>query len=294
MTNKTVQSCFISTCILYALALLSVFSVYITQPIVATIESYFGVSSQSASLAFTVTSLGYCLALPFYSTLAAKFGFKKIIVSASFFLSLTALFLIFNTGYIGFLGLRFLQGIFAAGIPAVGMAYIHTVFSQSQRMPGIFVSGLLSGALLSRVISGVITYYVGLPFLFCLLALLSLTVGIFAYIILKKDTALGKLDNPLLIFLELKNPITVCGCLSAFCFFGAFTSIYNSISFLLVNTFALNEAEIGLLFLFGFTGPIIAFFSGQVFKKTQPLYWVFSGYATAITAKDVRAHSSTP
>ncbi|MGF1489110.1 MAG: MFS transporter [Prochloraceae cyanobacterium] len=266
---------------MFSLALISVFSTYVTQAIVDTIVFHFKISEQSASLAFTVASLGYSFALFFYSTLAKRIGFKNVLVLSIFLLSITAVVLSFIKEYPTFLSLRFFQGVFSAGIPAIGIAYIHTVFKRPQQVHGIFVSGLLSGALFSRVFGGIITHYFGISVLFSFIGLFSFVVGIFAYVLLKNDPPNGILENPFKIFSELKNFKIFYACLASFCFFGSFISIYNCISFFLVNTFSLNDAQIGLLFLFGFTGPITSFFSGTIFNQSTPLNWVFFCYAAA-------------
>lgn len=242
--------------VLFLLPAVAVMNIYYTQPIVGTIQTHFQVSTQSASSAFTVASLGYSVALLFYGVVAARVGAKKVMVTVS--LGLGALLFIPTNDYEGFLLVRLLQGVLVAGIPAIGIAYVHKIYQRPQRLHAIFVSGLLFGAMLSRVLGGIGAYYVGVEHLTDLLIGSCVATGVAASLILKPDSVGRSNVSPLALIREARTASTLYGAVMAFLFFSAFTAIYNSIGFELKSIYQLDDFEIGLVFLVGLSGVISA------------------------------------
>ncbi len=145
--------------VLFFLPAVAVMNVYFTQPIVGTIAEHYRVSSQAAASSYTVANIGYCMALLFYGTLGACFGSKRAMAAAGMLLGVPLLIPV--TYYHDFLSLRLAQGVFAAAIPAIGMAYIRKAYPHNARLHGLFVAGLLFGSMTSRVFGGIGSHYLG-------------------------------------------------------------------------------------------------------------------------------------
>lgn len=238
--------------VLFSLATCAVVNIYYTQAIVASLMVHFSVSPEAASAAYTVASISYAIALFFCGWLARRFGAKRTMVGSAMALGLVALIPV--SAYESYLLVRMLQGVFAAGIPAIGMAYVHNAYDRPEPLHAIFVAGLLFGAMSARVLGGIGAHYLGVQGLHMSLLILTGLVAVVAAFILPKDRHARQSDRLFDLLREASAPSTRFGAVTAFMFFAAFTAIYNTVGFELVATFGLNDLEIGLVFTVGIAG----------------------------------------
>ena len=240
--------------VLFLLAICAVVNIYYTQPIVASITSLFNVSAREASAAYTVASMSYSVSLVFCGWLATRFGAKRVMISSGIALGVVALIPVDT--YASFLFARMLQGLLAAGIPAIGMAYVNRIYECPQRVHAIFVAGLLFGATLARVFGGIGAYYLGVRELHVSLLLVTGLVAIAAAAVFPEDRQTDQSNSPLDLLRETTSRSTRYGAVTAFMFFAAFAAIYNTLGFVLASAYGLDDFEIGLVFAIGVTGVV--------------------------------------
>jgi predicted MFS family arabinose efflux permease len=240
--------------VLFLLATCAVVNIYYTQPIVASIASLFNVSTRAASAAYTVASMSYSVSLVFCGWLATRFGAKRVMISSG--IALGAVALIPVDTYATFLFARMLQGLLAAGVPAIGMAYVNRIYENPQRMHAIFIAGLLFGATLARVLGGIGAYYMGVRELHVSCLLVTSLVAMAAAAVLPEDRQTGESHSPLDLLRETTSRSTLYGAVTAFMFFAAFAAVYNTLGFVLAGNYGLDDFEIGLVFAIGVTGMV--------------------------------------
>lgn len=240
--------------ILFLLATCAVMNIYYTQPIVASIAALFHVSASAASAAYTVASMSYSMSLVLCGWLATRFGAKRVMVSSGIALGVLALVPI--DAYASFLLVRMLQGLLAAGIPAIGMAYVNRAYEFPQRAHAVFVAGLLFGATSARVFGGIGAYYLGVVGLHVSLLLMTGLVAMAAVALLPDARQAQPSHSPLDLLRETASRSTRYGAATAFMFFAAFAAIYNTLGFVLTGVYGLDDFEIGLVFAIGVTGIV--------------------------------------
>lgn len=198
--------------ILWTLAIvagISVANLYYNQPLLNMIRHDLGVSEFKTNLIAMVTQIGYALGLLFIIPLGDLYQRKKIIVTnfAILIVSLLTIALAPNIHII--LIASFLTGICSV-IPQIFVP-IASQFSKPEnkgRNVGIVISGLLTGILASRVISGFIGEVFGWREMYHIAAALMLICGIVVMKVLPdiRPTFKGKYSDLMKsLFLLLKE-----------------------------------------------------------------------------------------
>ena len=145
-------------------------------PILPAVADYFHVREATAGFLVTAYSIPYGLFQLFYGPLAERIGKIQTIVIAVTMYGLGTIVSGFVSSFQGLLILRFINGMFAAGIIPIAMAYIgdSVDFSARQTALGQFFSMSTSGQVMGMVIGGVITQFVGWQALFIVLGVAAM------------------------------------------------------------------------------------------------------------------------
>ena len=220
--------------ILWTLAIvagISVANLYYNQPLLNMIRHDLGVSEFKTNLIAMVTQIGYALGLLFIIPLGDLYQRKKIIVTnfAILIVSLLTIALAPNIHII--LIASFLTGICSV-IPQIFVP-IASQFSKPEnkgRNVGIVISGLLTGILASRVISGFIGEVFGWREMYHIAAALMLICGIVVMKVLPdiRPTFKGKYSDLMKsLFLLLKEyPLLRIYSIRAALAFGSFLAMW--------------------------------------------------------------------
>ena len=225
--------------ILWTLAIvagISVANLYYNQPLLNMIRHDLGVSEFKTNLIAMVTQIGYALGLLFIIPLGDLYQRKKIIVTnfAILIVSLLTIALAPNIHII--LIASFLTGICSV-IPQIFVP-IASQFSKPEnkgRNVGIVISGLLTGILASRVISGFIGEVFGWREMYHIAAALMLICGIVVMKVLPdiRPTFKGKYSDLMKsLFLLLKEyPLLRIYSIRAALAFGSFLAMWSCLAF---------------------------------------------------------------
>lgn len=144
-------------------------TLYVTQPMMPVLSHDFGVPLPQTGLTVTASLAAVCLVAPFVGSLSDMFGRKRLIHTAAWLLALPTFLAAATTSYAAFLACRFLQGLAMPFVFAIVVAYITEEWAgqEAMRLTGLYqIASVISG-FFGRVVSGVLTDFVGWRLAFC-------------------------------------------------------------------------------------------------------------------------------
>ena len=272
--------------ILWTLAIvagISVANLYYNQPLLNMIRQELGVSEFKTNLIAMVTQIGYAIGLLFIIPLADLYQRKKIILTNFAILILSLLSIAFGKNIHLILIASFFTGICSV-IPQIFIP-IASQFSRPEnkgRNVGIVVSGLLTGILASRVISGFIGELFGWREMYHIAADMMLVCAIIVLKILPdiQPNFKGKYSDLMksLFSLLKEYPQLSIYSIRAALNFGSFLAMWSCLAFKMGRApFYANSNTIGLLGLCGIAGALTASFVGKYVKRVGVRRFNFIG-----------------
>ena len=272
--------------ILWTLAIvagISVANLYYNQPLLNMIRQELGVSEFKTNLIAMVTQIGYAIGLLFIIPLADLYQRKKIILTNFAILILSLLSIAFGKNIHLILIASFFTGICSV-IPQIFIP-IASQFSRPEnkgRNVGIVVSGLLTGILASRVISGFIGELFGWREMYHIAAGMMLVCAIIVLKILPdiQPNFKGKYSDLMksLFSLLKEYPQLSIYSIRAALNFGSFLAMWSCLAFKMGRApFYANSNTIGLLGLCGIAGALTASFVGKYVKRVGVRRFNFIG-----------------
>lgn len=262
--------------ILWTLAIvagISVANIYYNQPLLSMISRDLNISEFKANLIAMITQVGYALGLLFIIPLGDMFQRRKIIIVNFSILILSLLTIGFSPNIYIILPASLFTGMCSV-IPQIFVP-IASQFSKPEtkgRNVGIVISGLLTGILASRVISGLIGEYFGWRSMFfmaaifmliCLAVIIKVLPNIAPtfhgkYIDLMKSLILLIKEYPKLRIYSVRAALT----------FGSFLAMWACLAFKMeLAPFHAGSNVVGLLGLCGIAGALSASFVGKYVKQ---------------------------
>ena len=258
---------------LSVIAALSVANLYYNQPLLNQISKDLAVSEFTANLIPMTTQLGYAMGLLFIIPLGDLYE-RRTIITVNFLLlafSMCAIAISPDIHYV--LAASVITGICSV-MPQIFIP-IASQFSHPDhkaRNVGILVSGLLTGILGSRVISGIVgeywgwqtMYYIASALMICCLFIIRKTLPEMPSNF--KGTYKGLMSSLLKLFASLPA-IRIVSIRAALCF-GSFLTLWACLAFKLSGApFYAGNNIIGLLGLCGIAGALTASFVGSYVRK---------------------------
>lgn len=258
---------------LSVIAALSVANLYYNQPLLNQISKDLAVSEFTANLIPMTTQLGYAMGLLFIIPLGDLYE-RRTIITVNFLLlafSMCAIAISSDIHYV--LAASVITGICSV-MPQIFIP-IASQFSHPDhkaRNVGILVSGLLTGILGSRVISGIVgeywgwqtMYYIASALMICCLFIVRKTLPEMPSNF--KGTYKGLMSSLLKLFASLPA-IRIVSIRAALCF-GSFLTLWACLAFKLSGApFYAGNNIIGLLGLCGIAGALTASFVGSYVRK---------------------------
>lgn len=279
--------------ILWTLAIvagISVANLYYNQPLLNMIRHELNVSEFKTNLIAMVTQIGYAVGLLFIVPLGDLYQRKNIILTnfSILIVSLLTIALAHNIHLILFAS--FLTGVCSI-IPQIFIP-IASQFSRPEnkgRNVGIVISGLLTGILASRVISGFIgelfgwreMYYIAAGLMFiCAIIVLKVLPDI-------RPNFAGKYSDLMKSLLSLLKefPQLRIYSIRAALNFGSFLAMWSCLAFKMGQApFYANSDVIGLLGLCGVAGALTASFVGKYVKRVGVRRFNFIGCALILSS----------
>ena len=274
--------------ILWTLAIvagISVANLYYNQPLLNVIRHELGVSEFKTNLIAMITQVGYALGLLFIVPLGDLYQRKKIIL-INFTLLIFSLIAIATAPNIYIIwGASLITGI-CSMIPQIFVP-IASQFSRPEnkgRNVGVVISGLLTGILASRVISGFIGEALGWRaagmMLLCAIIVLKVLPDI-------QPSFRGKYGDLMKsLFSLIKDyPALRIYSIRAGIAFGSFLAMWSCLAFKMGEApFYANSDVIGILGLCGIAGALTASFVGKYVKKVGIRNFNFIGCGLILCA----------
>lgn len=272
MKQKLIENQGISGYLLLILAIISglaVANLYYNQPLLNDICRDLRVSEFTANLIPMVTQIGYALGLLFIIPLGDLYSRRRIIVINFSLLSISMLSIALSESIWFVLASSLVTGICSV-MPQIFIP-IASQFSRSEdksKNVGILVSGLLTGILGSRVISGMVGEYWGWRTMYYLAAVIMF-VCIFIVLRVIPDMSVNykgtykDLMHSLLTIFRQRPDIRLSSLRAGLCF-GSFLALWACLAFKLSGAplYAGNNV-IGLLGLCGVAGALTASIVGR-------------------------------
>ena len=272
MKQKLIENQGISGYLLLILAIISglaVANLYYNQPLLNDICRDLRVSEFTANLIPMVTQIGYALGLLFIIPLGDLYSRRRIIVINFSLLSISMLSIALSESIWFVLASSLVTGICSV-MPQIFIP-IASQFSRPEdksKNVGILVSGLLTGILGSRVISGMVGEYWGWRTMYYLAAVIMF-VCIFIVLKVIPDMSVNykgtykDLMHSLLTIFRQRPDIRLSSLRAGLCF-GSFLALWACLAFKLSGAplYAGNNV-IGLLGLCGVAGALTASIVGR-------------------------------
>lgn len=247
-------------------------NLYITQPLLPTFADVFHVSPAVASLSLSVTTFALAVSLIIVSSLSEAWGRKSLMTISIFVASVLTVALAFSPNFEIILGLRVLQGIVFAGLPAIAMAYLGEEMEPASLgvAMGLYISGNSVGGLSGRVIIGTLTDHYNWHIGMMVLGGISLFVSVLFVWMLPsskhfspRPLQLKALTKTLLQ--HLKDPSMLCLYGIGFVLMGSFVTLYNYIGFqLMAPPYNLSATIVGWIFVIYLVGTFSSAWFGSL------------------------------
>ena len=252
---------------------ISVANLYYNQPLLYQISQDLQVSELKTNLISTITQIGYALGLLFIIPLADLLPRRKIIL-INFSILVFSLLSISIAKDINLIFIASLLTGICSIIPQIFIpvaAQFSTPETKGKNV-GIVVSGLLTGILSSRVVSGVVGEIMGWRFMFVVAAVLMI---ISANVVMRvmpeiKPNFEGKYSELMKSLLTLVHdyPVLRISALRSGFAFGSFLAMWSCLAFRMEQApFYAGSHIVGLLGLCGIAGALSASFVGRYVSK---------------------------
>lgn len=292
---------FLRANIAFFLAAFSVFaSLYSVQPLLPMFAEYWVRDAGTASLALSATTATMAAALIPASLLSDRLGRRRLMVGALLLTAALGMVLPFTQVWWQLITLRTLMGLSLAGIPAVAMVYLSEEMDPKALgySMGLYIGGTAIGGMAGRVISGVLSDWLGWRLGTGILAGMIVLAAIAVAVLLPRPrqfvrdpVRLGELwrrcrasfDDAALPWLFA----------SSFLLMGSFVTLYNYAGFrLALPPFAMSHSAIAAIFLVYLLGSASSTWAGSLSQRLgrRRVFWVLvaiMGIGMAITAVPV-------
>ena len=258
--------------LLWTLAIIagiSVANLYYNQPLLNRISRDLQTSEFTANLIAMITQIGYAIGLLFIIPLGDLFK-RKTIILINFTVLVVSLLTIALTPYIHLILFAPLLTGICSVMPQIFIP-IAAQFSTPEtkgKNVGMIVSGLLTGILASRVVSGIIGEYLGWRFIFFVAAGMMVICVIIIMRVLPDMPCnfKGRYSDLMksLFSLVMEYPQLRISSLRAGIAFGSFLALWTSLAFKMEQApFFAGNNIVGLLGLCGIAGALTASYIGN-------------------------------
>lgn len=245
--------------------------VYLTQPLLPLFMGEFRIGETASSLSLSIVVFCISVCLPFYGPISDAIGRKSIMVWTMLGAAVCTLLIPFVPGYSALIGLRAVQGMFLAGLPALAMAYMGEELAPNALgiSIGMYISANSLGGMSGRIAGGILADHWGWRTAFFTVGLASALFWLIFSVLLPgsrqfrpKPLRWGEALHDTM--LHLRSPVMrnafVIGGLHFFVFIGSF----NYLTFRLSEApFNLPASVLGLLFLTYLGGAVGSTVSGR-------------------------------
>lgn len=247
-------------------------TLYSTQALLPELATAFDVTPGQATLSLSVATIGLGAALLVAGVLSEAYGRTRLIHLSLTASALVGLACALAPSWEVLLGLRLLQGIALAGLPAVATAYlreeIHT--RVTARAAGLYIGGTALGGMTGRLLTAGIGGSLGWHWALGAIALVGLICALAVRLLLPASRNFVPVPArprrlARMMAGALRDPALLALYAIGGCSMGAFVAAYNALSFRLVSEpFALGLGAAGLVFLVYPVGTVGSILAGRL------------------------------
>ncbi|MGF6971073.1 putative MFS family arabinose efflux permease [Paraburkholderia sp. WC7.3g] len=276
-------------CILALSAGASVANLYYAQPLLAVIAQSFGATSLVGTLA-AAPQIGYTFGILFFLPLGDLVDRRKLTVCLAALQVVTMLACALAPTFPILVAASLFIG-FGATITQIVIPLAADLAAPERRAHavGVVFSGLLTGLLLARTVSGFIGEWLGWRWMFALASLIALILGSVLGSSLPKVSprttqSYGQLLASMFGLLKKHRALQIA-CLMQACLFAVFSAFWSVLSLLLSKPpFEFGPAVAGAFGLIGLVGIAAANRSGRLIKRIGAYATLLIGLASCLAA----------
>lgn len=268
----------------------SVANLYYNQPLLNMIKEELNVSDFLSNMIAMVSQVGYATGLLFVIPLGDLFQRRNIIISNFSILVVSLMTIYLAPDIYILLAASFLTGVCSV-IPQIfiPIAAIYSTPDSKGKNVGMVVSGLLTGILGSRIISGLVGDWLGWREMYLIAAIMMMISAIVCLKVIPdiKPTFKGSYPQLLksLFRLVKEYPLLRIYALRAGVAFGSFLALWSCLAFRMSQApFHAGSDIVGILGLCGIAGAVSASFLGRYVEKAGARKFNIAGCTLMLTA----------
>lgn len=259
--------------IMACMAAVSVANIYYCQPLLSLMGNDLGIDEWRASLIAMITQVGYACGLFFIIPSGDKFDRKKIVSYSFSILTIALLCIALSNNFHAVMAASFAVG--ACSVMPQIFIPIAAQYSRPEKKGanvGLIVSGLLTGILASRVISGLVGEWLGWRSMYVIAAIVMSLCTLIVWRIMPytENNYTGsykRLMHSLFALIREYKLLRICALRAAFAF-GSFLALWASLTFKMEQApFYAGSDVVGLLGLCGVAGAMSASVIGRLVSR---------------------------
>lgn len=259
--------------IMACMAAVSVANIYYCQPLLSLMGNDLGIDEWRTSLIAMITQVGYACGLFFIIPSGDKFDRKKIVSYSFSILTIALLCIALSNNFHAVMAASFAVG--ACSVMPQIFIPIAAQYSRPEKKGanvGLIVSGLLTGILASRVISGLVGEWLGWRSMYVIAAIVMSLCTLIVWRIMPytENNYTGsykRLMHSLFALIREYKLLRICALRAAFAF-GSFLALWASLTFKMEQApFYAGSDVVGLLGLCGVAGAMSASVVGRLVSR---------------------------
>ena len=254
---------------------ISVGNLYFCQPILPDMARSFHVPFSLAGMISTWTQLGYVLGLLIFVARGDNVNRRNVIVWLLLAVFVADLAVGFAPSFPLLLVASFIVGVFTV-VPQLLIPFAASLAHHLKRgsVVGAVVGGLLVGIILSRTVSGFISFSLGWRAVYWIASVIMAVLAVIFYVALPAERPSTKM-NYLAILRSMgtllrTEPVLRESCLFGALIFGAFSAFWVALGFFLTTPpYHYNSAVTGLFGLIGIVGALASMGAGKLADRYE-------------------------
>ena len=260
------------TAALFAAGVATFAQIYSTQALLPEFSRTFSVSAAESTLSLSLTTIGLGAALLVAGLVSEVAGRTRLIHVSLAASAVVGVACAVAPSWEVLLGLRLLQGIALAGLPAVATAYLREELHSSThaRAAGVYIGGTAIGGMTGRLLTGPVADVAGWRWALAAVAALGLACALLVRVLLPASRNFVPAPAHISHLAAMTRRVLGDRALLALyaigaCSAGAFVAVFNAIGFRLTSApFDLGLGAAGLVFLIYPVGTLGSMVAGRL------------------------------
>lgn len=245
---------------------------YATQALLPELHTTFGVSPTQTTLSMSLTTAGLAVGLLVAGPVSEAVGRTPLIVGSIWLATLIACLCPLAWSWPVLLGLRLIEGVALAGLPAVATAYLREELHPKALAgaTGLYIGGNALGGMASRLVTAPVADLAGWRWAMAAAALLALTCAVAVTLSLPRSRNFvpgprARTSRRRMTRVALTDPALRSLYLMGACSVGTLVAVFNALGFRLTGgPHHLSLAAISLLYLVYPLGTLSSSWSGSL------------------------------